>query len=134
MTILLTSHYMKDVVALCRRVVIIALGRIIYDGSLSGIIHRFGGQKIISLQLTDGQIPVDIGRFGEVLAAEPPRVRIRLPRARVPEVLQTILASHPVIDVSVEDPPIEEVIAEAFAQGTQHKIADGAEVLDKDEG
>ena len=48
-TILLTSHYMKDVAALCRRVVIIAQGRIIYDGSLSGIIDRFGGQKIISL-------------------------------------------------------------------------------------
>ena len=56
-TILLTSHYMKDVAALCRRVVIIALGRIIYDGSLSGIIDRFGGHKIISLQMTDGQMP-----------------------------------------------------------------------------
>jgi ABC-2 type transport system ATP-binding protein len=132
-TILLTSHYMKDVVALCRRVVIIALGRIIYDGSLAGIIDRFGGQKVISLQLADGQIPAGIERFGEVLAAEPPRIRLRLPRARVPDVLQTILASHSVIDVSVEDPPIEEVIAEAFAQGSQRKMANGAELLDKDE-
>ena len=60
-TILLTSHYMKDVVALCRRVVIIAQGRIIYDGSLAGIIDRFGGHKIISLQMLDG---ADAGRPG----------------------------------------------------------------------
>ena len=68
MTILLTSHYMKDVVALCRRVVIIAQGRIIYDGSLGGIFDRFGGQKVISLLVADGQMPDDLGRYGEVLA------------------------------------------------------------------
>ena len=55
MTILLTSHYMKDVAALCGRVVIIAHGRIIYDGSLAGIVDRFGGHKIISLQLNDSR-------------------------------------------------------------------------------
>ena len=67
-TILLTSHYMKDVVALCRRVVIIAQGRIIYDGSLEGILDRFGGQKVISLLVADGQMPDDLDRYGEVLA------------------------------------------------------------------
>ncbi len=67
-TILLTSHYMKDVVALCRRVVIIALGRIIYDGSLSGIIDRFGGHKIISLQMLNGDVPANLERYGELLA------------------------------------------------------------------
>ena len=66
-TILLTSHYMKDVAALCRRVVIIAQGRIIYDGSLAGIIDRFSGHKIISLQLADGQVLGGLDRFGEVL-------------------------------------------------------------------
>ena len=68
MTILLTSHYMKDVVALCRRVVVIAAGRIIYDGSLSGIIDRFGGHKIISLEMLDGQTPADLERTAKLLA------------------------------------------------------------------
>ena len=86
-TILLTSHYMKDVVALCRRVVIIALGRIIYDGSLSGIIDRFGGHKIISLQMLNGDMPADLARYGEVLDAEPPRIKLRVDRSVVPEVL-----------------------------------------------
>ena len=56
-TILLTSHYMKDVAALCRRVVIIAHGRIIYDGSLSGIIDRFSGHKVVTLLFADGEEP-----------------------------------------------------------------------------
>jgi len=103
-TILLTSHYMKDVAALCRRVVIIMLGRIVYDGSLSGIVDRFGGHKIITLQLADGHIPADLNRYGELLSSEPPRAR-----------LSAILDRHSVVDVSVEDPPLEEVIAEVFS-------------------
>ena len=114
-TILLTSHYMKDVLALCRRVVIIALGRIIYDGSLSGIIDRFGGHKVISLQFSGGQVPGDLARYGELLSQEPPRARLRVQRGVVPEVLSSLLARHAIEDVSVEDPPLEEVIAEMFA-------------------
>jgi len=113
-TILLTSHYMKDVAALCRRVVIIAHGRIIYDGSLSGIIDRFGGHKIISVQLLNGQGPADLARFGEILVEQAPWVKLRVDRGVVPEVLSGILAGHAVEDIRVEDPPLEEVIAEAF--------------------
>jgi len=113
-TILLTSHYMKDVAALCRRVVIIAQGRIVYDGSLDGIIDRFGGHKIISVQLSDGQAPADLARFGEILLAQAPRVKLRVSRTGVPEVLGGILAAYTVEDISVEDPPLEDVIAEMF--------------------
>jgi ABC-2 type transport system ATP-binding protein len=115
-TILLTSHYMKDVVALCRRVVIINVGRIIYDGSLSGIVDRFSSHKVVSLQFTDGSVPGDIARFGDILSEQAPRVRLRVERPVVTEVLSGILAEHSVEDVSVEDPPLEEVIAEMFAQ------------------
>jgi ABC-2 type transport system ATP-binding protein len=117
-TVLLTSHYMKDVVALCRRVVVIALGRIIYDGSLAGIIDRFGGHKIISLEMLNGQPPANLERYGEVLNSEPPRIRLRVERSVVPDVLSQILANHSVVDVSVEDPPIEEIIAAMFRQTT----------------
>ncbi|MGA2619286.1 MAG: ABC transporter ATP-binding protein [Thermoguttaceae bacterium] len=113
-TILLTSHYMKDVAALCHRVVIIAHGRIIYDGSLSGILDQFGGRKIISLQVADGRFPADLARYGEVLSVEPPRAKIRVERGAVPVVLAAILAQQQIEDVSVEDPPLEEAIAEVF--------------------
>jgi len=115
-TILLTSHYMKDVAALCRRVVVISLGRIIYDGSLGGIIDRFGGYKVISLQMSDGQMPADMARYGEVISVEPPRVKLRVERSVVPQALGEILAACSVEDVSVEDPPLEQVIAEMFRQ------------------
>ena len=118
-TILLTSHYMKDVAALCRRVVIIALGQIIYDGSLSGIIDRFGDHKVISLQFAAEDIPVDLAQYGEILSEEAPRAKLRVRRAVVTEVLGQLLSRHTVEDVSVEDPPLEEVIADMFTSAEQ---------------
>ena len=120
-TVLLTSHYMKDVVALCRRVVVIALGKIIYDGSLAGIIDRFGGHKIISLEMLNGQPPANLTCYGEVLSSEPPGSGCASTERCAGGPFQ-ILANHSVVDVSVEDPPIEEIIAEMF----RHGIADSA--------
>lgn len=120
-TILLTSHYMKDVAALCQRVVIIANGRIEYDGSLSGIIDRFSGDKIVTLQFAQQEgrplaaIP-DLTRFGVVVQATPPRAKLRVARMQVPRTLASVLAEYSVEDVMVEDPPLEEVIAAAFSR------------------
>ncbi len=116
-TILLTSHYMKDVAALCRRVVIINHGQIQYDGSLSGIIGQFGGHKIVTLQLADGESFDDLDRYGEVLEVQPPKAKLRVPRTQVPKALAAILDHHVIADVAVEDPPLEEVIADVFSQG-----------------
>ena len=115
-TILLTSHYMKDIAALCRRVVVISTGRIVYDGSLSGIIDRFGGHKVITLLFAGDRVPGDLARYGEVIEVQPPRVALRVARSEVTSVLARLLANHTVEDVSVEDPPLEEVIAQVFAQ------------------
>jgi ABC-2 type transport system ATP-binding protein len=115
-TVLLTSHYMKDVAALCRRVVIIAQGEIKYDGSLMGIVDQFSGQKLVTLQLADGQATSSLGRYGHVVSIEPPKVKLRIERPDVPRALAEILAQHTVEDVIVEDPPLEEVIAAAFSR------------------
>src|SRR5262245_8710434 len=115
-TVLLTSHYMKDVAALCRRVVIIAQGQIEYDGSLSGIVDQFSGQKLVTLQLADGQAGDELGRYGTLVSVEPPKVKLRIERADVAEALAAILAQHTVEDVIVEDPPLEEVIAALFSR------------------
>ena len=114
-TILLTSHYMKDVAALCRRVVIIAHGRIVYDGSLSGIVDRFSSHKIMTLQFADGDQPSELSRYGQVLQETFPRIKLRVERNEVPRVLAAILGQHALDDVSVEDAPLEEVIADMFA-------------------
>ena len=115
-TILLTSHYMKDVAALCKRVVIIAQGRIRYDGSLSGIIDRFSSQKVVTLLLAEGDQSDGFERFGDVLEVRPPKVKLRIERTEVAVALAAILAQHTIEDVAVEDPPLEEVIAQAFAE------------------
>ena len=118
-TILLTSHYMKDVSALCQRVVVIAQGILQYDGSLSGIIDSFSGSKVIQLQLGIEQAASGLERFGEILKTDMPRVSIRVPRVNVSRVLAEILNTYTVDDVAVEDPPLEEVIASLF-----HSIAE----------
>lgn len=125
-TILLTSHYMKDVAALCRRVVVIVAGQIVYDGSLSGIVDRFSRDKIITVVLGDGQPPGELRQFGEIVAAELPRVKIRVPRTEVTDVIAGILHNHVVQDISVEDPPLEEVIVEVFSQA--EPFGNGAEL------
>ena len=117
-TILLTSHYMKDIAALCKRVVIIAGGQIEYDGSLSGVIDKFSGHKIMTLQFADGHQP-DLSRLGDVLDETWPKVQVRVERTEVPSVLAEVLRDNPIEDVAVEDLPLEEVIAELFRESSQ---------------
>lgn len=118
-TILLTSHYMKDVAALCKRVVIIAKGQIMYDGSLAGVVDSFSTHKVLTLQFAEDRVPSDLARHGELLEAVPPKAKIRVERAAISKVLASVLADYEVEDVSVEDPPLEEVIADLFAQSSE---------------
>jgi ABC-2 type transport system ATP-binding protein len=122
-TILLTSHYMKDVAALCRRVIVIALGKIMYDGSLEGIIDRFSKHKVITLQVSENNMPADWSVYGELIELQAPKVKLRVARDVIPEVLAAILANHTIEDVSVEDPPLEQVIAELFSQAQAEQLA-----------
>lgn len=117
-TILLTSHYMKDVAALCRRVVVITEGQIKYDGSLSGVIDQFSGHKIVTLQLGNSSDAERVASLGDVLEVNPPKVKLRISRPAVAEVLARVLDQFSIDDVVVEDPPLEEVIAEVFSQAS----------------
>jgi ABC-2 type transport system ATP-binding protein len=123
-TILLTSHYMKDVAALCRRVVIIAQGQKIFDGSLAGIVDRFSKHKVLSLQFAHGRMPSDLARYGEVLELVEPKARLRVDRGNIANVLSSVLATYTLEDISVEDPPLEEVIAEVFSQSVGKQTPD----------
>lgn len=113
-TILLTSHYMKDIAALCKRVVVITDGAIKFDGSLAGIIDSFSGSKILRLQLADGQSAAGLERFAEVESVVLPKVTLRCARVDVTKMLASILQQYEVDDVAVEDPPLEEVIADLY--------------------
>ena len=115
-TVLLTSHYMADVEALCKRVLVIHNGRLLFDGDLSGLVDRFSAFKTIGVTLENGY--GNFSQYGEVLNQEAGHVTLRIPREKTPEVTARILAEQPVDDLTVEDPPIEDVIEKVFAQNS----------------
>ncbi len=114
-TVLLTSHYMADVEALCRRVIVIHHGTILFDGQLARLANRFAEYKTISLVLEDGTAPLE--RYGEVVHRDGDRVSLRVPKGETARVTARLLAEQDVLDLTVEEPPIEDVIDTVFAQG-----------------
>lgn len=115
-TILLTSHYMADVEALCQRVVVIHHGRILFDGPLPDLITRFSPHKTIAVDLDAVVESANYATFGEVVSQSEGRVTLRVPKADTAKVAGRLLAELPVSDLTIEDPPIEAVIEQVFAQ------------------
>jgi ABC-2 type transport system ATP-binding protein len=115
-TIILTSHYMADVTALCRRVIVIHHGRILYDGGLDSLVERMAPFKLIEIDLEREPDGLDPGRYGELIRREGQKLALRVPKAETPAVTARLLAELPVLDLSVEDPPIEEVIDRVFQE------------------
>ncbi|MGH2670904.1 MAG: ABC transporter, partial [bacterium] len=114
-TVLLTSHYMADVVALCRRVVVIHHGQILYDGALASLADRVATYKTIAVTMEGGT--ADLTAYGEVVVRDGARVTLRVPRDDAPKIAARLLSTYPVTDLTIEDPPIEDVIERVFAQG-----------------
>ena len=113
-TVLLTSHYMADVEALCKRVVVIHHGQLLFDGQLSELVQRFSPHKTIVVEMENG--PGDLSGYGEVVDSAEGRVSLRVPKADTAQVTGRLLSEQPVLDLTVEDPPIEDVIEQVFAE------------------
>lgn len=113
-TVLLTSHYMNDIQALCERVLIINHGRKVYDASLSSVVERFSQEKRLTVRLEDDRSGVSWETFGKLEEAAPGRAVLRVPRADAPKVSQALMQKLPVEDITVEEVPIEEVIEKVF--------------------
>ena len=116
-TILLTSHYMDDVVALCKRVIVIHRGVLLYDGPLADLAERMAPYKVITATLRDGGVNADLSAYGSVLSREEGRVAIQVDRRAAPERTARLVndLGDRLADISVEDPPIEEVIDRVFS-------------------
>jgi ABC-2 type transport system ATP-binding protein len=112
-TILLTSHYMADVQALCRRVIVIHHGAILFDGELRALSDRFTSHKTITVALADPSAALD--GYGQVVAREGDRVTLRVAKEETSPVAAKLLNEQPVSDVTIEDQPIEDVIEQVFA-------------------
>ncbi len=114
-TVMLTTHYMADVEALCERVIVIHHGSILFDGPLKELSNRFAAHKTVVVTLQD---VVDLSGFGEVIDSSGGRVSLRVPRDSTAAITTRLLSEFDVLDLTVEDPPIDDVIELAFASAT----------------
>ena len=114
-TIILTSHYMEDVKELCRRIIIINKGKIIYDGSLTKITQKFATDKTITLVLAKEIDLKNISLVAEIKYVEFPKVVLNVPRKKVSQVTAKLLQKFPVADLDIEEEQIEDVIRKIFS-------------------
>lgn len=120
-TMILTSHYMADVVALCPRVILIHHGRLLYDGELSELAERLAPFKLIRVALSNNHAgnnsDLELPPSVNVVERENGRLTLRVGRAEAPSITAHLLTTLPVADLSVEDPPIEAVIDQIYQEG-----------------
>jgi ABC-2 type transport system ATP-binding protein len=115
--VLLTSHYMDDVVALCPRVVVIDHGHLIYDGNLQELARRVRPDKRMTLRLSRAVERADLEKLGTVVSADVAQAVLSVPHARLSAVVQAALAALPIVDLTIEEAPLEEVMRELFGAG-----------------
>ncbi|HAZ48664.1 MAG TPA: ABC transporter [Cyanobacteria bacterium UBA11369] len=116
-TILLTSHYMADITALCQRVLLIHQGQLIYDGSLEGLLERYAPCREVQLELAHALPKEKLSPYGEIEAIEGREVRLLVRREELTRTVSRMLAELEVSDLTVTDPPVEDVIGRVFRAG-----------------
>ena len=116
-TILLTSHYMADITALCQRVLLIHQGQLIYDGSLEGLLERYAPCREVQLELAHALPKEKLSPYGEIEAIEGREVRLLVRREELTRTVSRMLAQLQVLDLTITDPPVEDVIGRVFRAG-----------------
>lgn len=111
--ILLTSHYMADVEALCPRVILIHHGTLLFDGELRTLTRRFAAERLITVQF--GEARPELSAYGKIVASGEEQVTLMVRRAEASAIAQRLLSEQAVSDLTIADPPIEQVIEQAFA-------------------
>jgi ABC-2 type transport system ATP-binding protein len=122
-TVILTSHYMDDVVALCPRVIVIDKGRLIYDGALEALKKQVRPEKRLTVRLGREVERSALEALGTVISCAGTQATLQIPQGKLQETVAALLAQLPVVDLTVEDAPLEEVMGELFAA---HRPAAGA--------
>jgi len=118
-TIILTSHYMADVTALCRRIILIDHGKILFDGPLPELSARLAPYKVVTIDLTRDLDGFDFTSYGEVTTRQERKLTLRMPKESVAAATGRLLAELPVLDLSISDPPIEDVIERMYHESRE---------------
>ena len=117
-TILLTSHYMADITALCDRVLVIHQGQLIYDGSLDGLVSRFSPCREVKVEFAHVYPPDKLALYADIREIEGNSVRFLVTQELLTKTISQILAELKVVDLSITDPPIEDIIGQVFQAGS----------------
>jgi ABC-2 type transport system ATP-binding protein len=118
-SVILTSHYMEDVAALCPRIIVIDHGRIAYDGALAELVRTLRPEKRIRLTLgADVELRTDAFDGARVVSSDKREAELAVAQPELSRVVTRLLAELPVLDLTVEDPPLEEVLGELFARAS----------------
>jgi ABC-2 type transport system ATP-binding protein len=121
-TVLLTSHYMDDVAALCPRVIVIDHGRLTYDGTLDQLVHRTRPEKRVAVRLGRAIPASELEQLGaRVIRHDDAQSVLQIAQGDLNRIVGALLARFPVVDLTVEDAPLEEVLSEMFARGRQQE-------------
>jgi ABC-2 type transport system ATP-binding protein len=116
-SVILTSHYMEDVAALCPRIIVIDRGHIVWDGALNDLVTKLQPEKRVTLRLSEPRAQLDLaGLPARLVSLEGREARLSVPKDDLPGVVSALLSRLPVLDLSVEDAPLEEVLAQLFAE------------------
>ena len=124
-TIVLTSHHMADVERLCRRVLILEQGRLLFDGGLHELVRRFSSEKWLRVEFAEPVAVELLSKFGELHRWEGTRAVVKVPREEVTQRAATLLHHLPVVDIAIEEPPVEEVVGALFRR-SEAPMLDGS--------
>ena len=122
-TLILTSHYMDDVAALCPRVIVIDKGKLSFDGSLTDLVQRIRPEKRVVLRFDRAVSASEVEMFGKVVERTELSATLQVAQDAVREAVSGALARLPVADLTVESPPLEEVMSELFARSRSEREA-----------
>ena len=124
-TIILTSHYMADVTALCQRVIVIDHGKLLYDGDLKALAGKIAPHKLIRVEFSQPMETHRLAEYGEVVKARGQRFDLLVSRDATSDVAARMLAQLPIADVTIEEPPIEDVITRVFEDAAKARAERG---------
>jgi ABC-2 type transport system ATP-binding protein len=118
-TVLLTSHYMDDVVALCPRIIVIDAGKLIHDGDLRKLIKTMDPDKRVSFTLTSPTSEDVLARLGTLISRDGQRLTVRVAEGEIPAVVGHLLGDLKAADLAIEDPPLEDILRVMFGKSKE---------------
>lgn len=117
-TIILTSHYMKDIEDLCKRTIVINGGELVFDGESKEMNGMFNQLKIVKLQLADSVSLEEFKRYGNLKDIDGLNISLEIPKDNIENCIKNIYDNYSVVDLNISDVPLEEGLLKIYGKGS----------------